>query len=250
MSLRVLTWNVEWAAPGSSRTTEILSRIEHHRPELVCLTETNDKLLAQNGHCVSSRPDYGYPIKAGRRKVMLWSREPWEQVDDLGIGLMPPGRFVSGVTQTSLGKIRVVGVCIPWFGSRAESRRGQERKTWRGDHEQYLVALAEVLGQDSSEDTIVMGDFNQIVGLGSRVPVKLQLALRKALRGMTIATAGLEFQEHQSIDHITLSVRLGAESVSGVSNTQGAKRLSDHFGVVADLYRRVHGGPFIDARAG
>ena len=27
---------------------------------------------------------------------MLWSGEPWEQVDDLGIDSMPPGRFVSG----------------------------------------------------------------------------------------------------------------------------------------------------------
>ena len=120
MSLSVLTWNVEWATLGSPRTAEILRRIEHHSPEVVCLTETNDELLSQTGHCIVSRPDYGYPIKAGRRKVMLWSREPWEQVDDLGVDSMPPGRFVSGVTRTSLGEIRVVGVCIPWFGSRIE----------------------------------------------------------------------------------------------------------------------------------
>ena len=29
---------------------------------------------------------------------MLWSREPWEHVDDVGIDSMPPGRFVPGVT--------------------------------------------------------------------------------------------------------------------------------------------------------
>ena len=63
MSLRVLTWNVEWAAPGSSRTAEILNRIEPHSPEVVCLTETNDKLLSQTGHCISSQADYGYPVK-------------------------------------------------------------------------------------------------------------------------------------------------------------------------------------------
>ena len=170
---------------------------------------------------------------------MLWSREPWEQVDDLGVDSMPPGRFVSGVTRTSLGEIRVVGVCIPWFGSRIEPRRGQERKTWWEDHEQYLIALAEVLGQGSSERFIVMGDFNQVVGLGSRVPARLQLALHKALRGMTIATAGLEFQERQSIDHIALSSDLGVESVNVVSNTSGEKLLSDHFGTVVRTARDI-----------
>ena len=61
-------------------------------------------------------PTAGARSKEGRRKVMLWSGEPWEQVDDLGIDSTPPGRFVSGVTQTSLGEAAVIGVCVPWFG--------------------------------------------------------------------------------------------------------------------------------------
>ena len=116
MSLRAVAWNVERAAPNSRRTNEILSRINQHAPDVVCLTETHNMPLSQDGRAICSRPDYGYTIKEGRRKVMLWSREPWEQVDDLGIDSMPPGRFVSGVTQTSLGEVTVIGVCIPWFG--------------------------------------------------------------------------------------------------------------------------------------
>ena len=43
----------------------------------------------------------------------------------MGIDSMPPGRFVSGVAQTSVGAVIVIGVCIPWFGSRTEARRGK-----------------------------------------------------------------------------------------------------------------------------
>ena len=43
---------------------------------------------------------------------MLWSREPWHQVDDVGIDSMPPGRFVSGVTLTSMGEGTIIGVCV------------------------------------------------------------------------------------------------------------------------------------------
>ena len=108
MSLKLVNWNVEWATPRSSRRAEILRRIQRHDPEVICLTETHTGLLSQDGHTICSQPDYGYPIKDGRRKVMLWSREPWEQVDDVGIDSMPPGRFVSGVTQTSVGEIMVL----------------------------------------------------------------------------------------------------------------------------------------------
>ena len=103
MSLRVITWNVEWATPSSPRASEILRRIGRHAPEVVCLTETHVRLMPQDGYTICAQPDYGYTVNENRRKVILWSREPWEQVDDVGINSMPPGRFVSGVTKTSLG---------------------------------------------------------------------------------------------------------------------------------------------------
>ena len=145
MSLSVVNWNVEWATPSSRRTAEILSRIGRRAPEVVCLTETHDGLLSQQGHTICTQPDYGYTVKQDRRKVMLWSREPWNQVDDKGNDSMPPGRFVSGVTQTSVGYVTVIGVCIPWFGSRIEASRGVERRAPWEDHEQYLGGLTEVL---------------------------------------------------------------------------------------------------------
>ncbi len=236
MTLRVANWNVEWATPRSRRTPEILRRIAGRAPELLCLTESDHQLLARDGYTVCSQADYGYPLRAGRRKVMLWSREPWEQVDDVGIDTMPPGRFISGVTQTSLGPVTVIGVCIPWFGSRTEARRGQARRRRWDDHAQYLAGLAQILRRGAPERRVVMGDFNQVVGSGSRAPAKLQSALRQVFpAGMTIATSSVAFRGRKSIDHIALSDDLAVERTCVISNSDGERTLSDHFGVAADL---------------
>ena len=236
MSLRAVNWNVEWATPNSRRTAEILGRIGRHAPELVCLTETHEGLLSQHGHAIYSQPDYGYTVKEGRRKVMLWSREPWNQVDDMGTDSMPPGRFVSGVTQTSAGDVAVIGICIPWFGSRTEARRKVERRMPWEDHEQYLAGLNEVLERAEVRRLIVMGDFNQIIGQGSRARPELRSALRKAFPpSMRIATSGLAFQGRRSIDHIALSADWEVNSLEVISNIHEGRKLSDHFGVVADL---------------
>ena len=61
--MKAVTWNVEWATPRSRRTTEILSRIDRHAPEVVCLTETDVGLLSQRGYTICSQPDAGYKIK-------------------------------------------------------------------------------------------------------------------------------------------------------------------------------------------
>ena len=202
----MITWNVEWATPNSWRTAEIVSRINGHDPEVVCLTETDVGLLSPHGHTICPQADYGYKVRENRRKVMLWSREPWHEVDDVGLDLMPPGRFVAGVTQTSLGNVTVVGVCIPWFGSRTEARRKLERRKRWEDHEQYLVGLTEMLVRESGKSLIVMGDFNQIIGPSSRASHQLQMLLQGAFSpNMRIATSELAFQGRRSIDHIALS---------------------------------------------
>ncbi len=236
MSLRAVAWNVEWAAPNSRRTNEILSRINQHAPDVVCLTETHNMPLSQDGHAICSRPDYGYTIKEGRRKVMLWSREPWEQVNDLGIDSTPPGRFVSGVTQTSLGEAAVIGVCIPWFRSRTEARRKLERKMQWEDHEQYLAGLTEVLARASAKRLMVMGDFNQVVGPDSRARPELQRSLQRAFPpGATIASSALVFQGRRSVDRIALSADWAVGSLGVISDIHGGRKLSDHFGGGADL---------------
>ena len=234
----LVNWNVEWATPQSRRSPEILNRIEQHKPDIICLTETHVGLLSGGGHVITSRADYGYKVREERRKVLLWSREPWEQVDDLGSDVMPPGRFVSGVTRTSLGEVTVIGVCIPWADSRVRGTT-VKRKRWE-DHRQYLNGLSEVLDRTSLERLIVVGDFNQRIQQGGAVPFEMRKALQEVVASrMTIATAGLGFRGRRSIDHVALSGDLTAEYLRVISNWDGERRLSDHFGVVAGISARV-----------
>ena len=236
LTLRVVNWNVEWATPRSRRTAEFLSRIDRHSPEIVCLTETHVRLMSHRGHAIYSQADAGYKLDVNRRKVVLWSREPWSQVDDSGLDSLPPGRFVSGVTQTSAGKVTVIGICIPWFGSRTEARRGSERRRPWQDHEQFLVGLSEILEREVKKRLIVIGDFNQSLGQRSRAPTELRLALENAFSpSMRVATSGLAFQGRPSIDHIALSADWTVGSLGVISNVHGGTELSDHFGVFADV---------------
>ena len=237
--MKLVNWNVEWASPHSHRRAEILRRIEEHDPEVICLTETHDELLAQDGYTISSQPDYGYAIKPHRRKVMLWSKEPWEQVDNLGVESMPPGRFVSGVTRTSLGEITVVGICIPWFGSRTEVRYRSDPKARWEDHSQYLVGLTDFLKQATAKRLIVTGDFNQVIGAGSRAPHDLRAALETAFsQRLAIITSDLAYEGRKAIDHIALSKDLECETLGVISNIDADRKLSDHFGVFADIKER------------
>ena len=238
MPLKLVNWNVEWATPRSwKRASEIRRRIEQHVPEVICLTEVHTELWTQEGYTIYCQPDCGYPIKEGRRKVLLWSKEPWQQVDDLGIDSLPPGRFVSGVTKASVGEVTVIGVCIPWKDSRTETNRKLERKTQWEDHKQYLAGLTHVLERTPAKRLIVVGDFNQRIGqVRYAPPPDVRAALRSAMPPhMTIVTSKVGFQGRSCIDHIALSEDLAAESLGVISNMDGGSKLSDHFGVVAEV---------------
>ena len=244
MPLKLINWNVKWApdsrgAREIERLDKIRKRIEQHAPEILCLTEAYaKKTWIQEGHTICCQPDYGYPIKEGRRKVLLWSKEPWEQVDDVGIDSLPPGRFVSGVTKTSVGEVTVMGVCIPAAGMRTEASRGPERKAYWEDHEQYLHGLAEILGRPSAGPLVVMGDFNQQIGQGSYAPLRLREMLQRAFpQHMTIATLALGLQGDRLIDHIAISDDLAVESLGVISKWDGDRELSDgrHHGTAAEV---------------
>ena len=229
-TLKLINWNVDWAT--GEKASEIVRRVEQHDPDVLCLTETQTELWTQEGHTICSQPDYGYSIKEGRRKVLLWSKEPWEHLDDLGSESLPPGRFVSGVTQAPIGDVAVIGVCIPWSRSRVDT---SGVKQWE-DHRQYLAAFAHVLRRLYSKRLIVVGDFNQKIRKGSGEPGSLLSALQCAFSPrMTIATTALAFQGDRTIDHIALGEDLAAESLGVISSIYGETKLSDHFGVVAEL---------------
>ena len=236
MTMNLVNWNVQWATPRSERTSEILRRIDQHNPDIVCLTESNKELLPLDGYVICSQPDYGYKIAENRRKVVLWSREPWDCVDDLGHESLPPGRYVSGVTRTPVGDVSVIGICIPWHGSRTEERRGAGRKKVWEDHEIFLSGLAGILAGVPDRSLVITGDFNQRIGQKGYSSRKLQSLLHNAMsERLTIATSALGRAGRRSIDHIALSEDLVAEALSVVSNIAGDSKLSDHIGVAAKL---------------
>ena len=239
MVLRVVNWNVEWATPRSERSPEILRRIGEQRPEIVCLTETDYLLLCGfGGYAISARPYWGQSVVNNRRKVLLWSLQPWTDVDDSGSDTLPPGRYLAGVTETSVGRVRVIGVCIPWSHSRTKRFAG-DRQAWQ-DHEDYLDGLASLLARSPTRRAIIVGDFNQPIAQRSNVPADLRAKLRCAIPPyMTIATAGLGYRGKRAIDHIVLGADLVAESLGVISNLRDdGKPLSDHFGIVANISSR------------
>ena len=236
MPLKLLNWNVEWAA-SKWKAAELQRRIGQHAADIICLTETDTARVSLTGdHSICAQANWGQPFRKGqegRRKVLLWSRAPWQPVDDIGNASLPPGRFVSGVTQTDVGEVMVIGVCIPW--SRSRVGPPWNRRMWQ-DHEEYLAGLAGLLKRAPRTRLVVVGDFNQRIGQRSATPLRLRAALQSALGpNLLIATAGLGFQGRRTIDHIALSQDLAAESLGVISNVHQDGNLSDHFGVVADL---------------
>ncbi len=235
MALRVVNWNVAWAAPRSERSPEILNRIGEHRPEIVCLTEADCRLLSGCGYVISAGSYWGQSAVNNRRKVFLWSRQPWADIDAFGSDALPPGRFIAGATETSAGRFRVIGLCIP-YGMANVQFGTKSSRPWQ-DHEQYLDGLGDLLAAPSSASTIVLGDFNQPLAGRSSVPRRLREKLRGAFPpDMTIATAQLNFNGKSTIDHVALSADLAAEAIAAISHLRRDGRpLSDHFGVVAAL---------------
>ena len=237
MPLKLLNWNVEWAEP-KWKAAELQRRIGQHAADIICLTETDTARLKlpEGGHAICAQANWGQPCKKGqegRRKVLLWSRAPWQPVDDIGNASLPPGRFVSGVTQTRCRR----GNGDRRLHSLVRSRVGPpwNRRMWQ-DHEEYLAGLAGLLKRAPRTRLVVVGDFNQRIGQRSATPLRLRAALQSTLGpNLLIATAGLGFQGRRTIDHIALSQDLAADSLGVISNVHQDDDLSDHFGVVADL---------------
>ena len=111
--LRIGTWNVNWAKPGTERGRCVAKRLAGPGCDLLCVTEGYAGILPAEGYLIDAGPDWGYTAAEGRRKVLLWSKRPWSGVDPVGSDALPGGRFVAGTTETGLGPLSVVGVCIP-----------------------------------------------------------------------------------------------------------------------------------------
>ena len=230
--VRVGTWNVQWATPGSKKApllTEILAAPDC---DILAVTEGDAGILPKGGHVIDAGTDWGYPLpkaSPGRRKVLLWSRRPWTPVFDALQDALPGGRLVAGVTEAPVGKVTVVGVCIPWGGAHVDSGR-RDRVRWQ-DHLDWLSGFERLSYARPRRRTIILGDFNQRSPRGG----KLHSALQRAFAHFQISTSG--FMAEAS--------RLGANGVElqevALTDTPPAKgmpRLIDHIAHSEDLALR------------
>ncbi len=227
MSITVGTWNAEWATPNTKAGPRIAAIIEQFEPDIFVLTEGCADLLPKSGFVIDGGTDWGYERRDDRnRKVLAWSKHPWHSVDQLGSHELPPGRFISGTTQTDIGEIKVLGVCIPWQS--AHTTTGQKnRKHWE-DHEIYLTHLAPLIKSEGTP-LIVAGDFNQRIPKG-RQPHRIYEQLIETLKNLSVGTA--QINEPPLIDHITHSQHLKIDRLSIIPDTDQYGTLSDHRGAV------------------
>lgn len=228
--MKVIAWNLDWASPKSQRGKFIQDLIELHDPDVVCYTEAYMDIVPSNGYIISSNEDYGYKITHGRRKVILWSKIPWTDTDDIGSEHLPSGRFISGRTQS----VRFIGVCIPWRD--AHVRTGNKNKLLWEDHAKYLENLAPIIKKQSDQAICLIGDFNQTIPR-SRQPMTVYNRLTQILdpKFKIITSEEKDKDNKLLIDHIAITGLKGTFMEVIESTNQHGLVLSDHVGILCEL---------------
>lgn len=184
--VRIGTWNTEFAKPGAVRGERVRPILAAAECDILCVTEGYAGIFPDGGHMIAGGDDPGYPIVEGQKKVLLWSKEPWERVE-FGPREMPEGRFVAAITETPIGSLTVVGVCIPWHFAHVNTGC-KNRRPWEV-HLDWLSAFRRTAHATASGRTVVLGDFNQRIPR-SWTPKHVHAALRQALEGLSISTSG------------------------------------------------------------
>lgn len=232
--VKCLLWNLQWKLATSEAGGTLQSEIAKRSPDIMCLTEAVVSIVPQ-GHRIEADSDYGYDHDGSRRKVILWSKTPWDDVDILGDPEMLVGRFVTGVTQG----IRLVGVCIPWRDAHVRTRR-KNKKPWQ-DHLGYCAGLKRVLEHLSGDrqPICVLGDFNRRIPRARQPAHVFDALIDTKPPQFKIITEGVkDGDENFLIDHIAHSQGLAASSVEIMSRYgSDGRELSDHVGVYTCLMK-------------
>ena len=208
--LKISCWNSDWATPRSKRGKFFIDKFDS---DIICLAEGYENLLPKDGYLISSHEDYGYKTKNGRRKVILWSKNEWTDIDQLGSTEIPSGRFISGITNG----IRIVGLCIPWRFAHVSTGR-KDRRPWE-DHLSFIQNLS-----FSNEKTIIIGDFNQNIPRKNQPEIVFS-SLKNMIDRFNLLTTNMDLL------HIVISNDLKAESVKKIA----AEGNSDHDGISCSI---------------
>ena len=247
--MRILNWNTQAdkLTPGNAKFRKVRARIAQFDADIVCLTEAYPGLTPDDGQTIQSElSGWQKPERRGARKVVMWSRYGWSDVETLGSPCMPPGRFIKATTVADDEQWTIVGMCIPYHAYRAQESWGDQRKTkWQGARE-YLDALRQDVlpALRKRERVILIGDFNLQIP-PYRYPSKSSAVNQKrkeTFDGWNIATAG-ELNDpaldRRFIDHVALSADIKPETTRYFSRFDAdGTELSDHNGVFMDIRNR------------
>jgi endonuclease/exonuclease/phosphatase family metal-dependent hydrolase len=237
-TVHVATWNIERRAPDTRQAKILLDRIQALAPDIVCLTEAFEgSTSCLGGFEISVRGVSWASEVAAERKVVLWSKQPWDDIDMEGNDDLRSGAFLSATTATPIGRIRISGLCMP-HGFASPTGMVPKLRPW-SEHLRFLAGLQPLLAnRDRKIPTIALGDFNQF---WPRIwgPKAATAALGHALCDLQICTNGLiEGVGRPAIDHIAASPDLVAVSTRGIDEHDAdGRKLSDHFGVSATFER-------------
>ena len=163
--MKILNWNTQAdrLSVGTAKFERLCQLVIDHDADVICLTEAFPELLPDGGETVTSNLSEWKHEARGARKVVLWSRFGWTDVDRGGSENLPEGRFVRATTTLEGIDLRVVGMCIPYERYRTDANRWgiKKRNRWEGACEYLDILREDILVQATfRQKSILLGDFN------------------------------------------------------------------------------------------
>ena len=233
-----VNWNIERRAPHSCQASVLVERAVAQQPDVICLTEAYEgSTVILGGHEIADRgATWSFERREGERLVALWSPNPWRDVN-AGNADTATGGFISGVTTTPVGSVRVVGICAPHHAA-SQVGATEKARLWTEQVAFWTGMTKLIATRDRGTPTVLLGDFNQYIPRiwGSKAAHAEMLA---ALDDLRVATGGpISGIDEPTIDHVAHTPDLVPQEVLGLSRFgDDGRALSDHFGAIARFAR-------------
>ena len=247
--MKIATWNLARVLPKHVvRIAKIVGWLDRVDADVWVLTETHNSVSPGPGYSAASTGYPDRPGEPGERWATIWSRLPIEP--------LPPtrdaARTVAALVKPPDGAPLVVyGTVLPWLGSPWRDFPADDGMAFRAALAAQLADWIALVRQFPDADLCVLGDLNQDLSrrdyYGSRGN---RLALLDALRtvGLSALTADpTDPGGHADVINRGPVPRHGPHRVAQHGSARlevwpsGAapdRRLSDHYGVAADLGSR------------
>jgi endonuclease/exonuclease/phosphatase family metal-dependent hydrolase len=244
--VKFATWNLARVLPKHvERSAAIGAWLDRVDADVWVLTETHDSVSPGPGFSSVSTEHPDRAGEPGERWATVWSRLPIEPLPPT----RDPARAVAAVVRPTHGAPFVVyGTVLPWLGSPWRDVPAHLGRAFRAALMAQLADWVDVVGLFPEGGLFVLGDLNQdlssVYYYGSG---RNRLALLDALEsvGLSALTAHPNDPvramawDRASIDHVCVPARIAAHGSPRLEvwppGPAPDRRLSDHFGVAANL---------------